>query len=287
MVLSLINPHDICYMAIRDARKHFTGPRNEMSALNAAMTIPEGVTEDEFYSKLCPPLPKNVEPQEDEPTAVRELVKLSDFRIYARANYDDRRWKMHRYAYCRLTERVDSEIQIILDALKKRGKEENTLVLFSSDHGDMDAAHRMEHKSALYEEAANIPFMAMWKRHIPAGKLDDTHLVSNGLDLLPTVCDYAGINGVADPRGRSLRPLLENKPVQWRKTLGVESQIGRMVVSEDRFKYVKYDLKKTEEQLLNLNEDPYETKHFTNDPRFADKLKQLKAAYQAEWFPGH
>ncbi len=55
--------------------------------------------------------------------------------------------------------------------------------------------------------------MAMWTGQIPAGRIDSIRLVSNGLDLLPTVCDYAGIKGVSDPRGRSLRPLLEGKTV--------------------------------------------------------------------------
>ena len=68
---------------------------------------------------------------------------------------------MHRWAYCRLTERVDKQVQAVLDAVKESGQEENTLILFSSDHGDMDGAHRLEHKSLLYEESANIPFLAM------------------------------------------------------------------------------------------------------------------------------
>ncbi len=102
----------------------------------------------------------------------------------------------------------------------------------------------------------NIPFIVMWKGHIPEGKVDSTHLVSNGLDLLPTVCDYAGLPGTADPRGRSLRPLLEGRADAWRETLGVETEIGRMVVSEDKLKYIKYDAVGIEEQLLDLNRDP-------------------------------
>ena len=287
MVLAFINPHDICYMPIRDqGQKNLDRLATQLKHLDAAMLIPEGVSEDEFYETLCPPLPENLEPQADEPDGIRKLLfQTWNYKAYARDNYDERRWRMHRYAYCRLTEMVDSEIQIVLDALKRSGKEEETLVLFSSDHGEMDSSHRLQEKNTLYEEATNVPFVAMWKGHIPAGRLDEKHLISNGLDLLPTVCDYAGIKGVADPRGRSLRQLFENKPVEWRKTLGVECMIGRMIVSEDRFKYIKYDVEETKEHLLNLNEDPYETKHFTDDPRFAERLKELKAEYEQEWFP--
>ena len=66
---------------------------------------------------------------------------------------------------------------------------------------------------------------------------------------------------MADPRGRSLRPLFEGKKITWRESLGVESEIGRMLVSADGFKYIRYDAVGIEEQLLNLNEDPFETTH--------------------------
>jgi choline-sulfatase len=289
MVVSLINPHDICYMAIRD----FSEPDNtillngltEIEMLDSALQIPDQVSKEEFFTKYCPPLPPNIEPQKEEPKAIMSLLTRREFKIKARNGYSDEQWRMHRYAYARLTEDVDSQIQIILDALKESGKEKETLVIFSSDHGDMDAAHRMEHKTALYEEAANIPFMAMWKGHIPPGQVDETHLVSSGLDLLPTVCDYTGIPGKSDPRGKSLRPLFEGKSVNWRRTLGVESEIGRMVVSEEGFKYIRYDAVGTEERLHDLNQDPYETRHFTNEDQYVETMNELRKAFEEDWFP--
>ncbi len=290
MLVSLINPHDICYMAIREMATSKTDSMIlergtlELSVLDEAMAIPEGVSEEEFFSTYCPPLPPNFEPQFEEPAAVLQLINARPMRKNARENFTDNQWLHHRWAYARLTELVDQRIQLILDALKESGQEENTLVIFSSDHGDMDGSHRMEHKSTLYEESTNVPFMAMWKGHIAAGQVDDTHLVSNGLDLLPTVCDYAGVKGAADPRGRILRPLFEGKEVSWRESLGVESEIGRMVVSADGFKYILYDAGEAEEQLLNLNEDPYEMTHFTNDPAYSAKLRALRQVFDTEWF---
>jgi len=293
MVVSLINPHDICYMAIRDfATTDLDNAiiRNgveEISNLDRALQKPEGVTEEEFLEKYCPPLPPNIEPQEDEPEAVKWLINQRPFRKKAREQYSDEKWRMHRWAYCRLTEFVDRQIQVVLDAVRESGREHNTMILFSSDHGDNNAAHRMEHKTTLYQESANIPFLVMWKGHIPAGRVDSIHLVSSGLDFLPTVCDYARITARADPRGRSLRPLLENEKTDWRKTLGVESEIGRMVVSQDGFKYISYDAVGIEEQLLNLHIDPYETTHFTDDPEYAGRLAELRNTFEKEWFPGH
>ncbi len=291
MMVSLINPHDICYMALREKATSeqdaaiLERASIELSTLDSAMKIPDGVSSEDFYKSYCPPLPPNYEPQIDEPKAVKKLIENRPFRKNARENFTDDQWRHHRYAYHRLTEIVDGKIQTILDAVKESDQEENTLILFSSDHGDMSASHRMEHKSTLYEESANIPFMAMWKGHIQSGKVDSENLVSNGLDLLPTVCDYAGIKGVSDPRGKSLRPLLEGNEVTWRETLGVESEIGKMVVAKNGLKYIRYDAAGFEEQLLDLKEDPYETTHFTNDAKYEQHLEKLRTIYEKEWFP--
>jgi arylsulfatase A-like enzyme len=293
MLVSLINPHDICYMAIREFANTESKIRLienasvEMATLDDALKMPEDVTSKQFFEIYCPPVPVNYEPQFEEPEAVKNLIDRRLFRRNARDNFTEEQWRLHRWAYCRLTELVDQRIQVILEALKESGQEENTLIIFSSDHGDMDASHRMEHKTTLYEEATNIPFMAMWKGHIPGGIVDDIHLLSNGLDLLPTVCDFAGIEGVSDQRGRSLRPLFEGKEVKWRETLGVESEIGRMVVDQDGFKYIRYDAVGIEEQLLNLSNDPFETTHFTNDPAYAEKLESLRYSFDNEWFPSN
>jgi arylsulfatase A-like enzyme len=293
LMVSFINPHDICYMAIRDfasteqEKRLVANGVIECTTLDKALQMPEGISEQEFFEKYCPPLPPNYEPQEGEPAAIKSLIARREFRKNARDHYTENDWRRHRWAYCRLTEMVDNEVQVILDAIRESGQERNTLIIFSSDHGDNDASHRLEHKTTLYEESANVPFLAMWKGHIRAGQVDDNHLVSIGLDLLPTVCDYAGKEGVADPRGKSLRPLFERRKVDWRETLGVESEIGRMVINKDNLKYIKYDAAGIEEQLLDLKRDPFETTQFTNDPDYKEKLADLRRVFETEWFPGY
>jgi len=288
--INFINPHDICYFAINDFR--FDSPKrtgaggvaNKM--LVKAMQLPEGVSEETFLAEHCPPLPANYLPQEDEPVAITQLIETRSFRKRARDTYTDNDWRFHRWAYHRLTEMVDQKVQVVLDAVKAAGQEENTVIILTSDHGDHGGSHKMEHKSTFYEESARIPFIVMHKGTAPAGQVDQTHLVSNGLDLLPTVCDYAGLpDAKADPRGRSLRPLVEGKEVaDWRKTLGVESQAGQMVVG-DRAKYIRYDVGKPQGQLLDLRKDPGETRHFTADPEHAELLQELKTAFDKDWFP--
>jgi choline-sulfatase len=296
MWANFINPHDICFVGITDIRykKQTTGKgkgkgkkkARHMQVLADIMAQEDGISEEEFFVKHCPPLPDNHAIQQDEPVAVAQLVEQRGFRKRMRDTYTDQDWRFHRWIYHRLTELVDSEIQIMLDALRESGQEENTIVIFSSDHGDNAASHKMEHKSVFYEESARVPFMVMHKGSAPGGLVDDQHLVSTGLDLLPTVLDYAGHPGAkADPRGRSVRPFVEGKGAgEWRKTLGVEAEVGRAVIG-DRVKYIRYDLHQEQEQLLDLKADPGEPRHFTNDPARAETLAELRKAFDEEWFP--
>ena len=305
LVASFINPHDICYMAITDHRtkgrfsaEAFAGGAPEAATgkkpswvakaiveLRKALRKPEGVSEDEFFAKLAPPLPPNHLPQEDEPEAIRWLISIRPFRKWARENYTERQWRLHRWAYCRLTERVDGQLQVILDALKASGLERDTVVIFSSDHGDNDSAHKLEHKTVFYEESACIPLVIMHKGTTPGGRVDRDHLVSNGLDLLPTICDYAGIDPPAGLRGRSLRPLAEGREVaEWREHLAVEDEIGRMVLTR-RYKYMLFDRGASREQLLDLELDPGETRNFAGQASHADALARLRRYYR-EWFGG-
>lgn len=286
LVASFINPHDICYMAIRDfaesdgEKRLLERGQVELQELDTALRLPEGVSESEFFAWHCPPLPANFEIQTDEPEAISLMQARSPFKRKAREHYDEARWRLHCWAYARLTERVDAQIGRVLQALEDSGHAENTLVVFTSDHGDMDASHRMEHKTAFYEEASRIPLLvaAPGMQHVG---LVDTHLVSNGLDLLPTLCDYAGAASPEDVQGFSLHPLIEGQTVEnWRTALPVESEIGRMIVTE-RYKYMLYDEGANREQLIDLLTDPGEMRNAAGDPQSQAMLEYLRSEFNA------
>ena len=73
----------------------------------------------EFIRENCPPIPDNFEPTKGEPQAIRDYLKLSGFKIYARENWSEDMWRLHRWLYCRLTEMVDTEIGLVLSALRE------------------------------------------------------------------------------------------------------------------------------------------------------------------------
>jgi len=290
LVASFINPHDICYMAIRDYAEKSGTPegllknaRIELQTLSEALKLPAGVSREEFFARLCPPLPANFEIPQGEPEAVLR-ADARNFRTYARQGWSAEQWRLHRWAYARLTEKVDAEIGRVLAALREAGLEESTLVVFSSDHGDMDSAHRLEHKAVLYEESARVPLLVSWKGVTRAGLVDRQHLVSTGLDLIPTLCDFAGIAVPSELKGRSVRELAEGRePKSWRKSLVVENGRSRMLRT-DRYKYIVYESGSRREQLIDLGHDLGEMKNLALDPSCADMLKEhrrlLKKWYQ-------
>jgi len=274
---SFINPHDICHMAINDFRRaNGQAPADNVDSKTCEAVVARARKAGDtsaFVSENCPPLPVNFEVPQDEPECItQKYLNATPFRAYVRQKWTENQWRLHRWAYCRLTEMVDREIGIVLDALREAGLEDNTLIVFTSDHGDMDSAHRMEHKSVLYEESVRVPFIMSYKGKISEGIVDDTHLVSNGLDLLPTLCDYAGIEIPEGLHGRSLRPLAAGKDIkQWRDFIVCESQNGRMLRT-DRFKYCIYDSGRHREQLIDLKLDPGEMKNLAEIKDYKDVL---------------
>ncbi|MFW5681647.1 MAG: sulfatase [Phycisphaeraceae bacterium] len=293
MVASFINPHDICYMAIRESaetpeeRDLIERGGIELATLEHDMRMPEGVDEERFFAELCPPLPDNFEPQEGEPEAIANLLAKRPFRKKAREDWDERPWRMHRWAYAKLTERVDREIGKVLDALDHGPHADNTVLVFTSDHGDMDASHRMEHKTAFYDEAARVPLIVRRPGETHPGRVDHTHLISNGLDFVPTFCDYMGIEPPADLEGQSFRPRVEtgrpagqlaNPSNSSRPWIKIENEIGRCVVSATH-KYARYDEGERAEQFVDLVNDPGEMRNAVDNPEQADALRQHRAWY--------
>jgi len=280
LVASFINPHDICYMRVdKDhctaALRDLCGPAfapglrkgAHLKALDEALKPPAGVPFEGFIQKHCPPLPANYGVPPLESSLIAGHRAWSD-------QWTDEKWRLHRWAYHRLTERVDAQIAVVLAALREAGLEDNTVVLFSSDHGDMDASHHLEHKSVLYEEAARVPFIVSAKGATKAGLVDRTHFVSAGPDLIPTMCDYAGIAPPPGLPGRSVRALAEGRETpSWRDQVVSETGHGRMVRTA-RYKYIVYDSGEHREMLFDLQEDPGEMKNLAEDSRRQDALAE-------------
>ena len=205
---------------------------------------------------------------------------------------EERQWEADRMeVFAAMVEVMDAEIGRILAALRSSGLEEETLVIFSSDHGDGMGAHRWNQKSVLYEESVRVPLILSWPGRIEAGIVDDEHLASNGLDLYPTICDFAGVEPPRDLIGRSLRPLVDRAETEeWRHYVVAETLFGahigglgtegRMVRSA-RFKYVRYSWGRNREQLYDLAADPGEMVNLAVESRFRELLDEHRRLLSA------
>ncbi len=274
LYLSFMNPHDICYGAGEDPRFK----TKELSARNRAATekylkMKKEMPREEFLSQV-PPQPSNMNiiPEYNAKLSTRG----SGFR-----DWNEEQWMTYRWMYRKLTEDVDSLIGRVLNALDKADLTDNTIVVFTSDHGDMQQAHGFVFKSRLLEECQKVPFIFMGKG-IRKGVKDDQTLVCNGSDLAPTLYDLAGIEAPDGLPGLSLKSCLTGHGTRPdRKYLILESSPG-MQMHDGKYKYsVLMDMGCTE-TLFDISTDPGEQYNIVREPQYQDIRKRMRAVLEKE-----
>ncbi len=207
------------------------------------------------------------------------------------AHWSDDNFRQYLKAYYYYTEMADDCVGRLLDALERSDAADNTLIVFMSDHGDGMGSHNLVAKSHFfYDETTRVPFVLAGPG-ISTGR----HINSlTGLcDLLPTLCEYAGLDYPDNLYGRSLLPLLKNdkEPDDWRSNIvsqwysmeGHSVQPGRMIRTRD-YKYTHF-IEDNGEELYDMVNDPGETRNLVHDPRYEDALismRQLFSDYLAE-----
>ncbi|WP_339711206.1 sulfatase family protein [Cyclobacterium amurskyense] len=267
LTVSLHNPHDICHVPRRPdeyAKAH------ELQGL--------------------PPLPNNFEIDPDEPQFLAEKRLMDHYgdELLKTKDYTPEDWQAYLYHYYRFTEMVDVEIGKILQALKKNGFDENTIVVLTSEHGDGGAGHKWAAKLSLYDEAATVPFVIRYKGHVPSGNIDRNQLVS-GIDLAPTIIDYAGLTTSAKFTGKSLKPVLEHPGEKLRDYLVVQLADDKLdssrqarLIRNDRYKYNLYNQGERNEQLFDLWKDPGEQHNLAYIPAYQSVKQEMHVALD-EW----
>jgi arylsulfatase A-like enzyme len=173
-----------------------------------------------------------------------------------------REGRAHYYAY---VEQIDAQIGRVLEALKETGQEQNTLVVATTDHGDMVGAHRMWIKGWIpYEECYRVPLIVRRPGHIQPGARCDRLVQTH--DLAHTYAAAAGAKPMPYRDGRDLTSLFENPRLEsWREQIlcayyGGEFLYTQRIAITNRFKYVFngfdtdecYDLADDPEELRNL-----------------------------------
>ena len=202
-------------------------------------------------------------------------------------SWSERQWRLYRGAYRHFMADVDRQIGIVLDALRESGLERDTVVIFTSDHGDHDGEHRLTMKRSFYEAAVHVPLLVRWPGRVAANRVDDRHLINNGIDLLPTLCDLAGVAPPAGLPGRSFSGLARGEEAAgWREFTVSQTVTGRMLRG-GRYKYCVYHHAGVSEELLcDLHDDPLETVNLAASPAHRAALREHRSLL-AEWTGHH
>ena len=173
-------------------------------------------------------------------------------------------------------ENIDRQVGRVLDKLEAMGQLDNTYVFFTSDHGIAVGRHGLTGKQNLYEHTWRVPFIARGPG-IEAGSEASGYTYL--LDVLPTLCDFAGIDVPDEVEGKSFRPVLEGRSDRVRDVLyGVYcggTKPGMRAVKTDGWKLIQYDVLDgdvRETQLFNLRENPLEFLAEHHDPELRSRL---------------
>jgi arylsulfatase A-like enzyme len=180
--------------------------------------------------------------------------------------------------YYALVKEVDDQVGQILDKLDELGLAENTLVIFTSDHGEMLGDHGLRGKFNFYEESSHVPMMIRFPGRIRPGKKVQAP-VSN-MDLFATILDYLEIP--AHPSdGNSLRGLIEGT-VDQKKTFVVAEWLSdprskpTHMILKGGWKYMRpaESSKNVKKALYNLGDDPHELNNLLADQADAEKYRE-------------
>ncbi|VGO17423.1 Arylsulfatase [Pontiella desulfatans] len=177
--------------------------------------------------------------------------------------------------YFGMVKHIDDSVGRILKFLDDNGLAENTIVVFTADHGDMFFEHNRRNKGVPYEASAKIPFVIRWPKKIKAGKI--IRKAYTNVDFAPTTlalmnvktdAPFHGLDTAADFLGP------QQEVVDDRITYFAKNGGWWVAAVDNRYKLV---LDKTEKPwLIDLEKDPDELVNFYTDPAYADTAKRLQ-----------
>ena len=266
----------------RDTRRK---RKNRPFFLTVSFTLPHPpfIAPEEYWNRIDE---QKVElPQWPEGHIENEHVAVQWIRNYHQLNElpTDEEVLSARRAYYANVAFVDEKVGELLDCLEKCGVSKNTIVVFTSDHGEMLGEHGCWCKRVAYESSTRVPLL-MAGPDLPEG--ERIPQVTELVHLLPTLCDLCDLPGPVNVDGRSMVPLLQGQADGWRNealsenyTEGVKA--ATCILRRDNLKYV---LPVGEAPALyDLDADPGEFHNFAGDPDYAEAERQLAERLAEMW----
>lgn len=190
-----------------------------------------------------------------------------------------------RHGYYGSVSYVDDLVGGVLQTLRQTGLDSNTVVVFSTDHGDMLGERGLWYKRSFYEGSSRIPLMVCWPDHFLPGRVSENVSL---VDLLPTFLELAGsgVEPIEEVAGESLVDLLEGtKSAQSRIVYGENLSEGAvaplLMVRRGSMKYVWSGVDPA--QLFDMGADPLELENLADDPGHAVLRAELDALVHSRW----
>jgi len=205
-------------------------------------------------------------------------------------NLTEEELRRARAAYYALVSFVDEQVAAVLDTLQQLGLEEDTLVIYCTDHGEMAGEHGMWYKSVFFEAAARTPLIFSWPGRLPQGRMVSQTVELN--DMFPTIAAACGLPLPQDVDGANLWPLLIGERDDWRDEALSEfatqgSPSPAVMLRTGRWKYVHYGWPDApapeDEELYDLAADPHELRNLARDPATGDFRRELRARIRQRW----
>ncbi|WP_323009720.1 choline-sulfatase [Paracoccus sp. (in: a-proteobacteria)] len=230
----------------------------------------------------CPALAPEIAPIsfDDQDSHSQRLMEACDFRAF---DIQPNHVRRARQGYFANISYVDEKIGEILDVLRRGRMDDNTVILFVSDHGDMLGERGLWFKMSFFEGSARVPLMIA----APGWEPQRIAIPTSTLDVVPTVAALAGLDITSLARwtdGEDLTPLARGQggrgpvPMEY----AAEGTVAPMVALRDGD--YKLSLCRSDAPLLyNLADDPHELTNLATDPAYADVLVRLRALAEARW----
>ncbi len=178
---------------------------------------------------------------------------------------------------------MDAQVGRVLNTLEELGLKENTIVIFSSDHGYLLGHHNKYQKQHLFEEATRVPFILsvpwMAEQHGQA-----TQHITELVDLYPTIAELADLTPPANLQGQSLVALLNNPSTRsWNKQEAFTiSRSGGESIRTHEWRFTHWGYGDKGEELYDLKNDPGEFTNLADNPEYGEKRQELKALLKSK-----
>ena len=173
---------------------------------------------------------------------------------------------------------VDVMVGEILTTLDKLGLREDTLVIFTSDHGEMLYQHRAWGKQSFFDPSVRVPLIISWPGVLPQGKTSDG--LVQMIDLYPTLLDVLGLEIPKSAQGKSLLPLLQGKTEKQWDVVYSELEGGKVMQFDGRYKWI--DNGTGAPELYDMKNDPWELRDLASVPEFRERM-EAKVKELRQW----